>query len=308
MEIIMTLNKLDGSILIVDDSTDTLKFLAEVIEPSGANILIATTGEKALEVVNEIIPDVILLDAVMPGMGGFETCKVLKANLDLKHVPIIFMTGLSESEDIVRGLQAGGADYLVKPIKPKELMARIASHLQVSQLTKQAYQAMDVSQRFLTEISDDGSIVWSTPQAGKIINSVKTTENLDNFNLEVKLKKWIKKINEDQYTGLRQLKISEKENGKVSLSYIGKTDQSGHLIRVIEESFLKNAEKLSKAFGLTAREAEVLTWITNGKSNRDIGTILSLSPRTINKHLEHIHKKLGVENRTSAAAMAINVL
>ena len=171
----MTLNKLDGSILIVDDSTDTLKFLAEVIEPSGANILIAMTGEKALEVVNEIIPDVILLDAVMPGMNGFETCKILKANSDLKHVPIIFMTGLSESEDIVRGLQAGGADYLVKPIIPKELMARIASHLQVSRLTKQAYQAMDVSQRFLTEISNDGSIIWSTPQAGKIINFVKNT-------------------------------------------------------------------------------------------------------------------------------------
>jgi DNA-binding CsgD family transcriptional regulator len=67
-------------------------------------------------------------------------------------------------------------------------------------------------------------------------------------------------------------------------------------------------ETLSNAFGLTAREAEVLTWITNGKSNRDIGTILALSPRTINKHLEHIHRKLGVENRTSAAAMAINIL
>ena len=67
-------------------------------------------------------------------------------------------------------------------------------------------------------------------------------------------------------------------------------------------------EKLSNTFGLTVREAEVLSWITNGKSNRDIGTILNLSPRTINKHLEHIHRKLGVENRTSAAAMAINIL
>ena len=304
----MTLTKLEGNILIVDDSTDTLKFLAETIEPSGANILIAMTGEKALEVVTEVIPDVILLDAVMPGIGGFETCKLLKANLNIRHVPIIFMTGLSESEDIVRGLQAGGVDYLVKPINPEELVARIASHLQVSQLTKQAYQAMDDSQRFLTEISDDGTIMWSTPQAVKIVNSVKKTENLDDFNLGVKLKKWIKEISKDYYTGLRQLKICENANYKVVFSYIGQTDQSGHLIRVIEESFSKNLEKLSTAFGLTAREAEVLTWITNGKSNRDIGTILALSPRTINKHLEHIHKKLGVENRTSAAAMAINIL
>ena len=304
----MTLNKLEGTILIVDDSADTLKFLAEIIEPSGASILIAMTGEKAVEVVDEVIPDVILLDAIMPGMGGFETCRVLKANSDLKHVPIIFMTGLSESEDIVRGLQAGGADYLVKPIDPKELMARITSHLQVSQLTKQAYQAMDVSQRFLIEVSDEGSITWSTPQAGKIINYAKKTESLDDFNLEVKLKRWIKEIYEDNFTGLRQLKISETENCKVRFSYIGKTEQNGHLIRVIEESFSKNLETLSNVFGLTAREAEVLTWIANGKSNKDIGTILALSPRTINKHLEHIHRKLGVENRTSAAAMAINIL
>ena len=304
----MTPTSLEGNILIVDDSTDTLKFLAEAIEPSGANILIAMTGEKALEVIDEVIPDVILLDAIMPGIGGFETCRLLKKNSSLKHVPIIFMTGLSESENIVKGLQAGGVDYLVKPIDTKELLARIDTHFQVSQLTKQAYQAMDVSQRFLTEISDEGLILWSTPQAGKIITSVKEIEHMDDFDLELKLKKWVKQISESNYTGLRQLKVSDSENSRVRFSYIGRTDHNGHLIRIVEESFEKNLEKLSNAFGLTSREAEVLSWITNGKSNRDIGTILDLSPRTINKHLEHIHRKLGVENRTSAAAMAMNIL
>ena len=308
MENAMTPISLEGNILIVDDSTDTLKFLAEAIEPSGANILIAMTGEKALEVIEEVIPDVILLEAIMPGMSGFETCRLLKKNSNLKHVPIIFMTGLSESENIVKGLQAGGVDYLVKPINTKELLARIDTHFQVSQLTKQAYQAMDFSQRFLTEISDDGLILWSTPQAGKIINSVKNAERMDDFDLELKLKKWVKQIGADHYTGLRQLKVSDDENSRIRFSYIGRTDQNGHLIRIVEESFEKNVEKLSNAFGLTSREAEVLSWITNGKSNRDIGTILDLSPRTINKHLEHIHKKLGVENRTSAAAMAMNIL
>ena len=308
MEIVMNPTRLEGDILIVDDSTDTLKFLAEAIEPSGANILIAMTGEKALEVIDEVIPDVILLDAIMPGIGGFETCRLMKKNSNLRHVPIIFMTGLSESENIVKGLEAGGVDYLVKPIDTKELLARIDTHFQVSQLTKQAYQAMDFSQRFLTEISDDGVILWSTPQASKIITFVKETEQMDEFDLELKLKKWVKRIGEDHYTGLRQLKVSDNENSKVRFSYIGKTDHSAHLIRIVEDSFQKNMEKLSNTFGLTVREAEVLSWITNGKSNRDIGTILNLSPRTINKHLEHIHRKLGVENRTSAAAMAINIL
>ncbi len=304
----MTPNSLEGNILIVDDSTDTLKFLAEAIEPSGANVLIAMTGEKALEIIDEVIPDVILLDAIMPGIGGFETCRLLKKNSSLKHVPIIFMTGLSESENIVKGLQAGGVDYLVKPIDTKELLARIDTHFQVSQHTKQAYQAMDFSQRFLTEISDDGLILWSTPQAYKIMSSVKAIEHMDDFDFELKLKKWVKKVREGDYTGLRQLKVCDTDNFTVRFSYIGRTDSNGHLIRIIEESFEKNLKKLSNAFGLTSREAEVLSWITNGKSNRDIGTILDLSPRTINKHLEHIHRKLGVENRTSAAAMAMNIL
>lgn len=308
MEIVMNPTRLEGVILIVDDSSDTLKFLAEAIEPSGANILIAMTGEKALEVIEEVIPDVILLDAIMPGIGGFEACRLMKKNSDLKHVPIIFMTGLSESENIVEGLQAGGVDYLVKPIDTKELLARIYTHFQVSQLTKQAYQAMDFSQRFLMEISDDGLILWSTPQASKIIASVKEIEQMDDFDLEQKLKKWIKKIDENHNTGLRQLKVSVDENSKVRFSYIGKTDHRAHLIRIVEDSFQKNIEKLSNTFGLTLRESEVLSWIINGKSNKDIGTILNLSPRTVNKHLENVHRKLGVENRTSAAAMAINIL
>ena len=88
----------------------------------------------------------------------------------------------------------------------------------------------------------------------------------------------------------------------------GKAGPDEFLIRIIEDDFRLTQNKLSEAFGLTSREAEVLAWISSGKSNRDIGTILVLSPRTINKHLERIHRKLGVENRTAAAAMAFHVL
>ncbi|MGY8791037.1 MAG: helix-turn-helix domain-containing protein, partial [Pseudomonadales bacterium] len=88
----------------------------------------------------------------------------------------------------------------------------------------------------------------------------------------------------------------------------GQSGPDEYLLRIIENDFSKIQTRFVKIFGITVREAEVLTWIANGKSNSDIGAILDLSPRTINKHLERIFRKLGVENRTAAAAMALNAL
>ncbi|MBL7405911.1 response regulator, partial [Escherichia coli] len=89
-------------VLVIDDSPDTLSFLTEAIERSGATVLVAVGGDLALTLVDEITPDVILLDAVMPGLDGFETCRRLKAKPQLAGVPVIFMTGLSETEHIVK--------------------------------------------------------------------------------------------------------------------------------------------------------------------------------------------------------------
>ena len=304
----MTQTKFEGRILIVDDSSEALKFLAEVIQPIGATVLVAMTGEKALEVVNEIIPDLILLDALMPGIGGFETCRRMKMKPVLKHIPIIFMTGLSDTKHIVEGLRSGGVDYLIKPIIPDELVARIHTHLTTARLTRKAYTAMDEAQRFLVAVAEDGSIVWGTPHANNILKRSLQDHNGSDFAFPSRVMQWIGEQSNPYFSGPRKLNIAPDKCCKILISYIGKTGPKEYLIRVVEEDFERTQLRLAKAFGLTAREAEVLTWISNGKSNRDIGTILELSPRTINKHLEHIHKKLGVENRTTAAAMAINVL
>ena len=82
-----------------------------------------------MRIVDQITPDIVLLDAVMPGMDGFETCRRLKRDAGLDNVPIIFMTGLAETEHIVRGLEAGGVDYVTKPIVIEEMLARIRVHL-----------------------------------------------------------------------------------------------------------------------------------------------------------------------------------
>ena len=131
--------------------------------------MVALDGASAMRIVDQITPDIILLDAVMPGMDGFETCRRLKRDAGLSNVPVIFMTGLAETEHIVRGLEAGGVDYVTKPIVIEEMLARIRVHLANARLTQSARAALDVSGRFLLAVNRQGKLMWATPQAQKLL-------------------------------------------------------------------------------------------------------------------------------------------
>ena len=117
-------------VLIVDDVPENLALLHDALDDAGHTVLVATDGETALQRARQSLPDVILLDAVMPGLDGFEVARRLKADFTTRHIPIVFMTGLTETEHVVAAFAAGGADYVTKPIRPAEVLARIAAHVQ----------------------------------------------------------------------------------------------------------------------------------------------------------------------------------
>ena len=144
-------------VLLVDDSPETLGFLTDALEQSGFSVLIATSGTAALNIVDRITPDLILMDAVMPGMDGFETCRELKANPRHRQVPVIFMTGLTETEHVVHALESGGVDYLSKPINIDELRARIRVHLANARSAQSARVALDAAGRHLLAVKGNGS-------------------------------------------------------------------------------------------------------------------------------------------------------
>ena len=196
-------------ILLIDDAPDTVRMIAEALDEAGYTVLVATDGATALKRLERITPDAVLLDACMPGMDGFETCRRLKQAPGMRTVPVIFMTGLAETERLVEGLSAGGIDYLVKPVVPDELVARLQAHLRVA-------REMNAAMRARGEEAEPPSALLPNP--------------------------------------------------------------------------------------LTQREMDVLEWVARGKTNRDVADILGMSPRTVNKHLEHIYEKLGVETRTAAVA------
>ncbi|MEH2232161.1 MAG: response regulator [Nostoc sp.] len=125
-----------GLVLIVDDTPTNLEVVSEMLGDAGFDVAIAISGDRALQQVERRLPDLILLDVMMPGIDGFETCRRLKANDRTCHIPIIFMTALSDTQSKVKALELGAVDYIVKPFYEKEVLARVSTHLQLSLLTQ----------------------------------------------------------------------------------------------------------------------------------------------------------------------------
>jgi DNA-binding NarL/FixJ family response regulator len=288
--------------LVVDDSPETLRLLTDALDGAGMTVMVALDGAAAMRIVDQITPDIILLDAVMPGMDGFETCRRLKRDAGLSNVPVIFMTGLAETEHIVRGLDAGGVDYVTKPIAVEEMLARIRVHLANARMTQSARAALDVSGRFLLAVNRDGRIMWATPQAQKLLADSFGSGAVDEVILPESLRQWLTLAQEGR-SGAKAV-ATIPDHPELKLHYMGYAGSNEFLLRLAKEQTGALPTAFASEFGLTTREGEVLSWLSKGKTNRDIAQILGLSPRTVDKHLEQIYAKLGVENRTAAAAIA----
>ena len=300
-------------ILVVDDTPDTLGFLTEAIEQADLTVLVAVDGESALDLVGQITPDLILMDAVMPGLDGFETCRRLKQIPHLSHIPVIFMTGLSDTEHVVKGLEAGGVDYVTKPIVVDELIARIRVHLTNARVAYGARAALDATGRFLLATDGEGRLLWCTPQAERLVGGLLPGPDGVRPEAASSLAAGLVQLRQSSSPGASAetftLELPDGEGvRRLEFTYLSPANPDEYLFRLSEPTAGRQEAILRDALGLTAREAEVLLWIANGKPNRDIGEILGISPRTVNKHLEQVFAKLGVENRASAAALAIRTL
>lgn len=308
--------KLDGAldransdvVLIVDDVPDNLSVLHDALDESGYTVLLATSGEAALARAAQALPDIVLLDAMMPGMDGFEVARRLKASALTAHIPIIFMTGLTETEYLVAALESGGVDYVTKPIKPKEVMARMAVHLQGARERRQARNALDAfGYASIAVRQSDGSVLWQTPLARGLLERYFEASNaIAPPPLRDWLDQCVARIAERQEVA--KLTV-EKGPAKLIVNLhqqIGDADAGGDWLLVMRESSdIAVIEAIRLSLQLTAREAEVLYWVVKGKTNKDIGDILGSSPMTVKKHLERVFVKLGVETRTAAAGKAL---
>lgn len=295
-------------VLVVDDSTEALTMLTDALSLEGLDVDISNSGRAAISAASSRAPDIVLMDAVMPGLDGFETCRILKAARGLEDLPVIFMTGFNENEHVVKALACGGVDFVSKPILLDQLVARMRVHLSNARRARSARQALDSTGRWIVACDANGRIRWATPQAADLMTKVGLRPEPDGY-LPIEILTWLGETGAETRTGAAPQACAYARFGfAVEFRRLSDPSEDEILLRLIDRQRGADEEQLARAFGLTLREAEVLLWVAHGKSNKEIADILDMSPRTVNKHMEQIFNKLAVEKRTSAATLAVKVL
>jgi CheY-like chemotaxis protein/DNA-binding CsgD family transcriptional regulator len=304
-------------VLIVDDVPDNLSLLHDALDDAGHAVLVATDGPGALARARQAQPDIVLLDAMMPGMDGFEVARRLKADPATAAIPIVFMTAYTETDRVVQAYAAGGVDYVTKPIQPREVLARIAAHARHARAQAQAHLALDAFGHATAVLRPrDGRLVWQTALARELLAEFLGPHG---DQAPAELCDWARRETAHGQPG--QSLVLQRGPRRLTLQLHalpdaavgepaaagGATPTGEWLVVATATDDAAQLEALAQAWRLTAREAEVLLWVARGKTNRDIADILGMSPRTVTKHMEHIFEKLGVETRTAAAGMALGI-
>ncbi len=298
-----------NTILVVDDDPDCLRFLTDALELANMSALVATSGGAALHLLNRIVPDLILMDAIMPDLDGFETTQKIKSNPDMCGVPVIFMTGLTEAEHVVEAFEVGGIDYVRKPIELSELMARVRAHLNQSRALQASVAGLDATERPILATDADGRLLWCTSRAEEAIVRIAPNWRRANSQLPVEVQTQIARLLTPGKSAGASVRIRQMSEGdELEMTVIARYRHNEVLIRLSEIRADGGLIRLQERLALSRREAEVLLWVSYGKTNRDISEVLDISPRTVTKHLERIFDKIGVETRSAAAVVATRLI
>lgn len=178
-----------NSILIVDDKPQNIQLIGTLLR-NKYNLYVADNGEKAIKIAMDKKPDLILLDIMMPGLSGFEVCRILKSNIDTTEIPVIFLTAKNESEDIVTGFSLGAVDYITKPFKKEEVLVRISTHIKLKETEIELKKRNQEKDKFFSIIAHD----LKNPLSGFMGLTEMVMNKADNFSMD-ELKHYIQIMN-----------------------------------------------------------------------------------------------------------------
>ncbi|MBL9205217.1 MAG: response regulator transcription factor [Opitutaceae bacterium] len=305
-----TLPSRPATVLLVDDVPENLSLLIDTLRDAGYEIRVAESGERALKQLPNIAPDLVLLDVMLPGINGFETCRQMKADSRWREVPVLFVTALNDVTEKVRGFEAGGVDYLTKPFHPQEVLARVTAHLQLAALRRelerknaelseevalrleaerQLHQSLD---RALVVATGEGLVVFSTHQATQLLTRL--FPESPPARLPPALLAWVRTPEPRP----------EEIKPQVRIRFFSEPGINRSFVLLLEDLAWQPKVDRLIALGLTPREAEVLFWFAEGKGAPEIALIIGVSHNTARKHAQRVLEKLGVENRLAAVRLA----
>jgi DNA-binding response OmpR family regulator/DNA-binding CsgD family transcriptional regulator len=290
------------TVLVVDDTPAGLGVVCDTLRREGARVLLAESGAAARAVLDRTMPDLVLLDVVMPDEDGFALCSALQADPRWRDLPVIFLTSIDAPAQKVRAFAAGAVDYVTKPVHVPELVARVRVQLDLvtarraleeknAELESEIAIRLDAEAQLATSLdravvvlARDGSLLFATRLSHDLMAKFSLTP--------AALTRATRFTSLDNVLNVRRFT----EPGRDDL-----------LMLALEEEHAPPGPAALLTLGLTPRQAEVAYWVAHGKTNPEIAIILGASPRTIDKHMERILARLGVENR-SALTFAVTDL
>lgn len=304
-------------ILVIDDVPDNVAVLFDFLRAHGFKMLVSESGTHALAELSSIAPDLILLDVMMPGIDGFETCRRVKADPNFADVPIFFMTALDEPVDKVRGLQLGAADYITKPISPEEVLARIRVHLELRDRNRDlAEQNEKLDAAIQQRIAAERALRGSLDRAVLVVDAAGRPQFVSDAAAKL-IRRYFPAHSDSALPPALMKKLGNSsregftirlENRDLVFTPAAQDDPKSSRLIYVDEKAPPPSPGMLHVLGLTPREAEILFWVAQGKTSPEIAIIVGSAPATVKKHVENITAKLGVETRLAAALKAMEIL
>jgi len=278
-------------ILIVDDEEANLQLIGKILQNLDVDITLASSGKEALQLLESLVPDLIILDIIMPSMSGFDVCRKIKSRKPTSEVPIIFLSAKVDSEDIIKGFDIGARDYITKPFIKEELVARVEAQLNIITNEKKIKNL-------------NNNLEEKVKERTKALT--KTNEKLTDYNTALKV--LMDQRDEDRIDLEHQVMANAEELILPSIERLKQTNlnkQQKELLGICENniskitsSFVSSMMDNGRVRGLTHRETTIANLIVQGKSSQEISTILNISESTINYHRNNIRKKVGIKNKS----------
>lgn len=293
------------AVLVVDDTPASLGVVCDALRREGVRVLLADSGAAARAVLARERPEVILLDVVMPGEDGFAVCAALKARPEMRDTPVVFLTAIDAPEQKVRALSAGAVDYVTKPVHVPELVARVRVQLEL-RAARRALEAKnaELEAEVALRLDAEEQLAASLDQAVVVLDRAGTTVFATRLAYDLLAK---------YFPGGRPLALAAGgrfTRGAETLRVRRFTEAGRDDIAMLalEEEHAPPGPASLCQLGLTPRQAEVAYWVAQGKTNPETAMIVGASPRTIDKHMERILTRLGLENRGALILAASAIL
>ncbi len=293
------------AVLVVDDTPASLGVVCDALRHEGVKVLLADSGNAARDVLARTLPDLVLLDVVMPGEDGFAVCASLQADPRWQSLPVIFLTAIDAPEQKVRAFAAGAVDYVTKPVHVAELVARVRVQLELrAARRKLEAQNAELEAEVALRLDAEAQLAHSLDRAvvvlgrhGELLFATRLAHDL--------VAKYLPGGTPAALIAGGTFTLGDAVLHVRRFTEPGRDDL---VMLALEEEHAPPGPSALLALGLTIRQAEVAYWVAQGKTNPEIAVILAASPRTIDKHMERIFERLHVENRASLMLRAGELL